>query len=67
MLSVNQMSVYHTVMKADSLTNKTTSEQLQKKLKMHEGKYSANNKMYVLEKPRIKCTGFSYLDQNCTM
>ena len=65
MLSVNQMSVYHTVMEAYNITNKTASEQLQKKLNMHEGKHSergaAKNEMFVPEKPRIKCTGFSYL------
>jgi hypothetical protein len=32
MLSVNQMSVYHTVMEAYDITNRTASEQLQKKL-----------------------------------
>ena len=64
MLSVNQMPVYHTVMEAYNITKKTASEQLQKKLNMHEGKHSergaANNKMFVPENPRIKCTGFSY-------
>jgi hypothetical protein len=65
MMSVNQMSVYHTVMEAFNIINKTASEQLEKKLKLHEGKHSeresAKNELYVPMKPRIKCTGFSYL------
>ena len=65
MLSVNQMSVYHTVMEAYNITNRTASEQLQKKLSRHEGKHSersaANNELYVPKKTRNKCTGFSYL------
>ena len=65
MLSVNQMAVYHTVMEAYNITNKNASDQLQKKLNMHEGKHSersaANNDLYVPEKPRKKCTGFSYI------
>ena len=63
MLSVNQMSVYHTAMEAYKITNRTSSEQLQKKLSRHEGKHSersaANNELYVPKKPRIECTGFS--------
>ena len=58
MLSVNQMAVYHTVMEAYNITNKNASDQLQKKLNLHEGKHSergaAKNKMFVPEKPRIK-------------
>lgn len=65
MLSVNQMAVYHTVMEAYNITNKNASDQLQKKLNMHEGKHSersaANNDLYVPEKPRKKCRGFSYI------
>ena len=55
MLSVNQMVVYHTVMEAYNITNRNASDQLQKKLKMHEGKHSercaANNDLFVPEKP----------------
>ena len=65
MLSVNQMSVYHTVMEAFNITNRTASEQLQNKLIRHEGRHSersaANNELYVPKEPRINCTGFSYL------
>ena len=64
MLSVNQMAVYHTVMEAYNITTKNASDQLQKKLKMHEGKHSercaASNNLFVPENPRKKCTGFSY-------
>ena len=56
MFSVNQMAVYHTVMEAYNITNKTASEQLQKKWNMHEGRHSersaANNELYVPEKAR---------------
>ena len=52
-------------MEAYNITNKKVSEQLQKKFNMHEGKHSercaANNQMYVPEKPRKKCPGFSYI------
>ena len=65
MLSVNQMSVYHTAMEAYNITNRTSSEQLQEKLIRHEGRHSersaANNELYVPKEPRIQCTGFSYL------
>ena len=65
MLSVNQMSVYHTAMEAYNIINRTSSEQLQGKLSRHEGKHSernnANNELYVPKKPLVKCTGFSYL------
>ena len=64
MLSVNQMSVYHTVMEAYNITNKKASDQQQKKF-MHKGKHSersaANNKMYVPGKPLRRCTGLSYI------
>ena len=65
MFSVNQMAVYHTVMEAYNITNKTASEKLQKKLNMHEGRHSeqsaANKGRYVPEEPRKRCTGFSYI------
>ena len=65
MLSVNQMSVYHTAMEAYNITNRTSSEHLQEKLIRHEGRHSerseANNELYVPKEPRIQCTGFSYL------
>ena len=62
MLSVNQMSVYHTVMEAYNITNKKASEQLQNKFNMHEGKHSekcaTNNEMYVPENPLKKVYRF---------
>ena len=65
MFSVNQMSVYHTVMETYNIANKTASEQLQRKFKKHEGKHSerstAKNELYVPEKPRKRCTGFSHI------
>ena len=55
------MSVYHTVMEAYNITNKTAFGQFQKKLNMHkEKKHSersaANNELYVPQKTKIKCT-----------
>ena len=65
MFSLNQMAVYHSVMEAYNIINKKASDQLQKNLNMHEGKHSersaANNELYVPEKPRKRCTGFSYI------
>ena len=65
MLSVNQMSVYHTAMEAYNITYRTATEQLQRKLIGHEGRHSqrsaANNELYVPKEPRIQSTGFSYL------
>ena len=55
----------HTVMEAYNITEKNASDQLQNKLKMHEGKHSercaAKNDLFVPEKPRLKCIGFSYI------
>ena len=65
MLSVNQMAVYHTVMEVYNIINRKASDQLQRKLNKHDGKHSersaANNDLYVPEKPRKRCTGFSYI------
>ena len=61
------MSVYHTVMEAYNITNKTAFGQFQKKLNMHkEKKHSersaANNELYVPQKTKLNVhTGFSYL------
>ena len=70
MLSVNQMAVYHTVMEAYNITTKNASDQLQKKLKMQEGKHSercaANNDLFVPEKPRKNVQVSPTLDQNYT-
>ena len=52
-------------MEAYKITNKIASEQLQKKLNMHEGKHSersaAKNYLYLPEKTPKRCTGFSYI------
>jgi hypothetical protein len=62
MFSVIQMEVYHTVMEAYNKPKKKASDQLQKKLNMHEGKHSersaANNELYVPENPRKTVYGF---------
>ena len=71
MLSVNQMSVYHTVMEAYNITNRTASEQLQKILSWHEGKHSersaANNELYVPKNPELNVQVSPILDPNCTI
>ena len=65
MFSVNQMAVYHTAMEVYNIINRKASDQLQMKLNKHDGKHSersaANNDLYVPEKPRKRCTGFSYI------
>ena len=52
-------------MEAYNIAKKNASDQLQKKLKMHEGKHSercaANNDLFVPEKPWLKYIGFSYI------
>ena len=64
MLSVNQMSVYHTVLEAYNITRNKSSDQLHQKF-MHEGKHlergAAKNYLYVPENPQKRCTGFSYI------
>ena len=60
MLSVNQMSVYHTVMEVYNITNRKDSDQLQRKLNKHDGKHSERSAKNN-EKPRKRCTGFSYI------
>ena len=59
------MAVYHPVMEAYNITEKNASDKLQIKLKTHEGKHSercaAKNDLFVPEKPRPKCIGFSYI------
>ena len=61
----NLHHVYHTVMEVYNIKKKNASDQLQKKLNVHKGKYyersSTNNELYVPENPRKKCTGFSYI------
>ena len=56
MFSVNQMAVYHTVMKVYNIINRKDSDQLQRKLNKHDGKHSersaANNDLYVPQNPQ---------------
>ena len=65
MMSVNQMSVYHTLVEAHNIIRNSSSEQI--KLKWtdeFENGYSlrskSNKDLKVPEKPMTKCTGFSY-------
>ena len=65
MMSVNQISVYHTLMEAYNIMRHSSSEQIHKKwTNIGEKKYSlrniSNNDLKVPEKPKLKCLGFTY-------
>ena len=65
MMSVNQMSVYHTLVEAHNIMRNSSSEQIKFKwTDEFENKYSLRSKsnkiLKVPEKPMTKCTGFSY-------
>ena len=66
MLSVNQMSVYHTVMEAYNIFNRTASEQLQMKENTHKKK-AANKELYVPKNPELNVQVSPILDPNCTI
>ena len=65
MMSVNQMAVYHTIIEAYNLIKNSTSEQIKRKWEEKcDTKYSlrslTKNDLKIPEKPKIKCTGFTY-------
>ena len=65
MMSVNQMSVYHTLLEAHNVIKNSSSNQIKLKWSnKHENKYclrsETNNDQKIPEKPISKCTGFSY-------
>ena len=65
MMSVNQMAVYHTILEAFNVERKSSSEQIKAKWQQNRGgTYSLRrmktNDLKVPEKPKLKCTGFSY-------
>jgi hypothetical protein len=65
MMSVNQISVYHTLLEAYNIMRYSSSEQIHTKwTNISEKKYSlrsiTNNDLKVPEKPRLKCLGFTY-------
>ena len=64
MMSVNQISVYHTLLEAYNIMRYSSSEQIHTKwTDISEKKYSlrsiTNNDLKVPEKPRLKCMGFT--------
>ena len=65
MMSVNQMAVYHTIIEAYNIINNSASEQIKRKWEEKcDTKYSlrslVKNDLKVPEKPKVKCTGFTY-------
>ena len=65
MMSVNQMSVYHTLMEAYNIMKHSSSEQIHMKWtnigdKKHSLRNITNNDLKVPEKPKLKCMGFTY-------
>ena len=65
MMSVNQMSVYHTLLEAHNVLKNSSSEQIKMKWESkHENKYllrSVSTKdLKIPDKPSKKCSGFSY-------
>ena len=65
MMSVNQISVYHTLLEAYNIMRYSSSDQIHMKwTNISEKKYSlrsiTNNDLKVPEKPMLKCLGFTY-------
>ena len=65
MMSVNQMSVYHTLLEAHNIIWNSSSEQIKMKwAKKHETKHflrsETKNDQRIPEKPTTKCIGFNY-------
>ena len=64
MMSVNQISVYHTLLEAYNVMRHLSSEQIHMKWKLIEREYALRSttkkKLNVPEKPKLKCLGFTY-------
>ena len=65
MMSVNQMAIYHTLLEAFNVIRKSSSEQIQKRWtnnheKNHQTRSVSRNDLIVPDKPKVKCTGFTY-------
>ena len=66
MFSVNQMAAYHTLLEGYNIMRNSSSELIETKwTKFNEMNYrlrsQTNNELKVPEKPKHKCTGFTYL------
>ena len=63
MMSVNQISVYHTLLEAYNVMRHLSSEQIHMKWKLIERKYALRSitkkSLNVPEKPKLKCLGFN--------
>ena len=65
-MSVNQLSVYHTLIENYNTVEKSSSEKIRKKIvsplqdKVYHLRSNTNNDLTVPEKPRLNCQGFSY-------
>ena len=63
-MSVNQIAVYDTLLKAYNVMNHLSSEQIKMKWTIIEKKYAlrsiTNKNLKVPEKPKLKCEGFTY-------
>ena len=63
MMSVNQMSICHTILEAPNVLKSNSSEQIKMKwVDESENTYSLRNKndLRIPEKPSIKCNAFTY-------
>ena len=66
LMSVNQISLYHTILEVYNVINKSSSDQLKEKFmpekpKAYTLRSQTEEKVKVPKKPAIKCTGFSYM------
>ena len=64
MMSVNQITVYHTLLEAYNVMRHLSSEQIHMKWTIIEKKYAlrsiTNKDLKVQEKPKLKCLWFTY-------
>ena len=64
MMSVNQISVYHTLLEAYNVMRHLSSEQIHMIWTIIEKKYALRSitkkQLNVPEKPKLKCLGFTY-------
>ena len=63
-MSVNQLSIYHTLIEAYNVVEKTSSEKIRRKIVNTQEGYSlrstTNKDLIVPSKTRASCQGFSY-------
>ena len=66
LMSVNQISLYHTILEVYNVINKSSSDQLKEKFRPEEQRAytlrsQTEEKLKVPTRPAVKSTGFSYL------